>query len=235
MPVKMPSLLELLKSGVHFGHHTSKWHPNMKKYIFTERSDIHIIDLEKTIKQFQQALDFLEKTAEKGGKILLFGTKKQIASKIKEKAESIGMPYVIDKWVGGTLTNWSVIFRQIKKMKKMEEEKEKGDWEKYTKKEQIILRDKLDRLNKLFGGLRSLEKPPQAVFLVDMKEGKTAILECRKVDIPTVALCDTNADPSKVTYPIPANDDALKALNIMVDLIAEAVALGTAKFEKKDQ
>ena len=232
MSVEIPSLLTMLESGMHFGHRVSRWHPKMKQYIFTARTGVHIIDLKQTAEKLKSAMDFLESSASKGEKVLLVGVKRQLKDTLKEKAESFGISYVSEKWVGGTVTNWTVIFRQIKKMQKMREEKEKGEWNKFTKKEQLILQEDLDRLNHQFGGLRALEKVPRAVFFFDMKESKNAVSECRGKGIATVALCDTNTNPDLVDYPIPANDDAIKSLNLVLALVCSAITRGKMSYEK---
>ncbi len=232
MSVEIPSLLTMLESGMHFGHRVSRWHPKMKQYIFTTRTGVHIIDLKRTAEKLKSALDFLESVTSKGEKVLLVGIKRQLKDKLKERAENGGISYVSEKWVGGTITNWTVIFRQIKKMQKMQEEKEKGEWNKFTKKEQLILQKNLDRLNHQFGGLRTLEKVPRAVFFFDMKESKNAVSECREKGIATVALCDTNTNPELVDYPIPANDDAIKSLDLVLALVCDAITHGKMSYEK---
>lgn len=230
--IELPSLLEMLKSGVHFGHQTSRWHPKMKPFIFTNRNDIHIIDLEQTQKYLRTALDFIYNIATEGGEVLLVGTKKQIKDIIKDAAKVATSPVVTDKWVGGTFTNYKTIFKLIKKLEKLEKQKVKGELTRYTKKEQLNLQKEHDHLMFKVGGIRQLTKLPKAIFVVDIKEEKTAVNEARKKGIPIVAICDSNVDPGKVDYPIPGNDDAVKAVGMIVDLVARTIKAGKEEFAK---
>jgi len=230
--IELPSLLEMLKSGVHFGHQTSRWHPKMKPFIFTSRNDIHIIDLEQTKKYLRTALDYIYNVTAGGEEVLLVGTKKQIKDIVKEAAKVAESPVVIDKWVGGTFTNYKTIFKLIKKLEKLEKQKAKGGWDRYTKKEQLNLQKEYDNLLFKVGGIRQLTKLPKAIFVVDIKEEKTAVNEARKKGIPIVAICDSNVDPSKVDYPIPGNDDAVKAVSMMLDLVARTIKAGKEEFAK---
>jgi len=222
----IPSLLEMLKSGAHFGHSRSKWHPKMEPYIFTTRSGVHIINLEKTAEELAKALEFVKKTVANNGKILFVGTKKQAQPIVKKYAEEVKMPYIVSRWMGGTLTNFAVINKLVERMKKMRSEKETGGWQKYTKKEQIKLQRELDQLNEMAGGMVDLVKKPEALFIVDIKKERTALREANKVNLPVVALCDTNVDPTGIKYIIPANDDATKTIEMVAKLIAEAVKEG---------
>lgn len=224
--MKLPSLLKMLKAGLHFGHKESKRHPSMKDYIFTAKAGIHIINLEKTQKLLQEALDFAKKQVAEGKNILLVGTKSQVKKILKKTAEEISMPYVTEKWVAGTLTNWPVISRQVRKIKKMIEEKEKGEWEKYTKKEQQQKKSELSQKQVVYQGLLNLEKIPDIVFLIDTKEEKTALNEAVRKKIPLVAICDTNSNSNLIDYPIPANDDATLGLQMIMDLMVNAVKDG---------
>lgn len=232
MPIEIPSLEDLLKAGIHFGHRISKWHPKMEPYIFTVRNNVHIINLEKTREKLEEALKFVEDLSAKGSTILFVGTKKQAQGVVQKNAETCGMPYVIEKWVGGTITNFPVISRQIKKLKKMEEEKEKGEWVKYTKKEQLDLERELVRLKTLFGGISELTKLPDCLFIVDIKEEKTAVREANRKAVPVVAIVDTNANPNLTTYSIPANDDAIKSIEFIVSLISSAILEGKKRREQ---
>lgn len=223
----------MLKSGVHFGHQTSRWHPKMRPFIYAHRNDVHIIDLEKTQALLQQALQFVSDKVVAGGDILFVGTKKQVKDIIRQAAQVAGSPYVSEKWVGGTFTNFGTIVKLIRKLEKLEKQKEKGEWSKYTKKEQLDLEKEYQNLLNKVGGIRQMVKLPSAVFVVDIKEEKTAVMESRKKQIPIVALCDTNVDPSKVDYPIPANDDAVKSVALMTQLIAETVKSGKEEAARK--
>ncbi len=230
--VQIPSLLEMLKHGVHFGHQTSRWHPKMEPFIFTTRNGVHIINLEKTVQYLERALDFLQKQAASGADILLVATKKQAREMVKKAAEELNLPYVVDKWVGGTFTNFKTIAQLIKKLDKLEAQKEKGEWSRYTKKEQLRLAREYEKLLAKVGGIRTLKKIPDVMFVIDIKEEKTAVAEARKVGVPIVALVDTNANPDLVDYPIPANDDAVRSLELMVGLIKEAIKLGQEEAAK---
>lgn len=233
--MKLPTIEELLKAGVHFGHKTSKWHPSMGDFIFGERREIHIINLRKTLKCLEESLQFITQTVSQKGVVLIIGTKKQVQKKVKEIAEETGMPYVNAKWIGGTVTNWPIIKRQITKLKKAREEKERGEWQKYTKKERVMLQRELDRLIEKYAGIESLEKPPEVLFIVDCKESKTVLREARLKSIPIVALCDTNVDVRKIDHPIPSNDDAVKSLNLMLDLLKQAILEGKEKVSNESQ
>lgn len=219
----LPSLEELLKKGVHFGHKTSKRHPKMSPFIFTKRNGVHVIDLEATVEKLQEALAFVEKIVKADGTILFIGSKKQAKEVVKAAAESCGMPYIIGRWLGGTFTNFDNIVNLTKKLDTLSKDKEEGVWERYTKKEQVTLDKQLNKLEDTVGGIRKMKQLPQAVFVVDIKKEKTAVLEANKVKLPIIAMTDTNTNPDFVQYPIPANDDAIKSIEIMTGLIAQAV------------
>jgi small subunit ribosomal protein S2 len=227
----LPSLLEMLKAGVHFGHQTSRWHPKMRPFIFTSRNDIHVINLETTQKLLQQALDFLYEQVSQGGEVLLVGTKKQIRGIVRQAAQDSGSPYVVEKWVGGTFTNFKTIFKLIKKLEKLEKQKEKGEWKRYTKKEQLDLDREYLSLQQKVGGIRQMSRLPAAVFVVDIKEEKTAVAESRKKNIPIVAICDTNTNPDLVDFPIPGNDDAVRSVELLVNLVSQVIK--AAREERK--
>jgi small subunit ribosomal protein S2 len=231
--VNLPSLMEMLKSGVHFGHQKSRWHPKMKPFIFAQRSDVHIIDLEKTYEQLEKAINLIINETTNGGEVLFIGTKKQVKEIVRQAAQSAGSPYVIEKWVGGTFTNFNTIIKLIRKLEKLEKQKEKGEWNKYTKKEQLELEKQYQNLIKKVGGIRQMIKLPNLVFVVDIREEKTAVTEAKKKRVPIIALCDTNVDPSKVTLPIPANDDAVKSVELITNVIAAAVSFGKQEYMKK--
>lgn len=218
-----PNILDLLKAGFHFGHKTSKWHPSMAKFILGEKKDVHIIDLKKSIECLKTALEFIQKTISQGGIILLVGTKEQVKDKIKEAGQEVKMPYVNNKWISGTITNWPVVKKQILKLKKRREEKQKNEWSKYTKKEQLLLQKEMEKLEQLYGGIADLEKMPDIIFILDCKKNKTAIHEASLKKVPIIAVCDTDVNIKQITYPIPANDDAIKSTNLILDLIKNSI------------
>ena len=224
--VKIPTLLEMLKAGVHFGHQVSRWHPKMAKYIFGKRNGINVIDLEKTQEKLEEALNFIKDAAQKGSVILFLGTKKQAQEIVKKYAKECGAPYITERWLGGTVTNFKVISKVLKKLKKVEAQKESGEIKKYTKKEQLVITREAEKMDNLIGGIKDLEKIPDVLFVVDVKKNSTAIKEAKIKKIPIVAFCDTNINPEIVDYPIPANDDATKSIEMIVSLVAEAVKEG---------
>ncbi len=230
----MPSLLEMLKAGAHFGHRQSKWHPKMEPYIFTVRSGVHIINLEKTAEELAKALEFVKKTVAGGGKVLFIGTKKQAQPIVKKYAVAAETPYVIGRWMGGTLTNFSIIIKLVKKLKEMRRQQETGEWAKYTKKEQVGLKKEFDKLETMVGGLELLDKKPDALFIIDVKKEKTAVAEATKTGVPIVALCDTNVNPQGISYVIPANDDATKTIELITRLLAEAVKEGRSESQEHE-
>lgn len=232
---KIPTLEELLKAGVHFGHNKSKWHPKMGPSIFTEKNKVHIINLEKTQEQLEKALSFVEDVAAKGGTILFLGTKKQAQKIVKDAAISCNMPYITERWLGGTFTNARSILNLVKNYKKMKEERESGKLGRYTKKEQLIFTRKLDKQEPLIGGIENMTKIPDAIFIVDVKHDKTSLVEAQKVNVPVVALCDTNINPTKIDYPIAANDDAVKSIELITNLVAQAVKDGQAKAKQQQE
>lgn len=227
--ISVPSLLDMLKAGVHFGHLTSKWHPKMQPFIFTSRSGVHIINLEATRQQLERGLRFVSDVVANGGTILFVGTKKQIAEKIKKSAESVDMPYVHQRWIGGMLTNYTVISKMIKRHQELGQILAAGKLENATKKERLMLEREFVRLEEVVGGISKLQKIPDVIFMIDLKREKTALREASKVGVPIVALCDTNVNPEQVAYPIPGNDDAVGALGMIIDLITESVKEGLAR------
>ncbi len=231
--MKLPTLLELLEAGVHFGHQTSKRYPKTKPYIFGIRNGIHIINLEKTVEKLKEALDFIKEVSKKNGTILFLGTKKQAKDIIKKSAQEVNMPYITERWLGGTFTNLSTIVKNVKKMKKMEEEKEKGEFKKYTKKEQLKFEKEIEKLKKLFEGLRELNKLPEAIFIVGINEEETAEKEAVKKKVPIISIIDTNSKPQNVAYPIPANDDGIRSIKMIVDLVVEAIKEGKSVVDNK--
>lgn len=230
---KVPELLSMMKAGVHFGHSTSRWHPKMAPFIFAVRQGIHIVDLELTAKQMQTALDFIEEITSQGKEVLWVATKKQAQGIIKKYAEETHSPYVVEKWLGGTFTNFHTIQNLLKKFDKLEKQKLDGTFQKYTKREQLEFDREIERLQYLVGGIRQLKNLPGAVFMIDTKEDKTARLEASKIKIPIVAITDTNINPTSIDYPIPGNDDAVKAIELYCLAVAEAIKIGKAKYEKE--
>lgn len=222
------SMKALLESGVHFGHRTHKWHPAMKPYIFTERNSIHIIDLQKTVKALEQAYNVVRDTVAEGGTILFVGTKRQAQETVQAEAQRAGMPYVTARWLGGMLTNWRTIRQRINELERLERMRDRGDFDRITKKEGLILARKIERLEMLLGGIRNMTKPPELLFVVDVRREDTAIHEANLLKIPVIALVDTNCDPRQIDYVIPSNDDAIRAIKLLVGKIADAVIEGKA-------
>ena len=210
------SMKALLESGVHFGHRTHKWHPAMKPYIFTERNSIHIIDLQKTVKALEQAYNVVRDTVAEGGTILFVGTKRQAQETVQAEAQRAGMPYVTARWLGGMLTNWRTIRQRINELERLERMRDRGDFDRITKKEGLILARKIERLEMLLGGIRNMTKPPELLFVVDVRREDTAIHEANLLKIPVIALVDTNCDPRQIDYVIPSNDDAIRAIKLLV-------------------
>ena len=232
---KIPTIKDLTESGVAFGHKTTKRHPKMIPFLDKIQGTIHLINLEKTREKIEEALKFLEDLAKNQGVVLFVGTKQIAREIVKKYAEECSMPYVINKWVAGTLTNFEIINQLIKKCLKMNEEKQKGEWNKYTKKEILELERELQRLEKMVGGLKSLEKIPDALYVVDVLKEKTAIRESARKKIRTVAIVDTNVNPEIITYPIPANDDASKSIDLITNLVAQAIKQGREKILKTEK
>jgi small subunit ribosomal protein S2 len=220
------SMKHLLEAGVHFGHQTRRWNPKMKKYIFTERNGIYIIDLQQTLQLIETAYNFIRDLVREGGIILFVGTKKQAQEAIKENALRCGMPYVTNRWLGGTLTNWVTISKRIEKLKEMEEMEAAGEIDELPKKEATRVRHKLAKLRRNLEGLRDMDRLPDAVFIIDPRKENIALKEARKMEIPVVAVVDTNCDPDLVDYVIPGNDDAIRAANLISKIIANAVLEG---------
>lgn len=227
-------LKQLLESGAHFGHQTRRWNPKMKKYIFGVRGGIHIIDLVQTGALLEDALKFVTKTTENGGDILFVATKRQAKNVVKDAAVSAGMPYVTERWLGGMLTNWGTISKRITRLKQLEEQKASGEMEaNYNKKEVGVLTEEIAKLTHVFAGVKDMKGMPAAVFVVDAPHENTAILEARRLNIPVIAFADTNANPDLIDYPIPANDDAIKAVTVITKMVADAASAGKAKYAAK--
>ncbi|MHD0397887.1 30S ribosomal protein S2 [Staphylococcus simulans] len=220
------SMKQLLEAGVHFGHQTRRWNPKMKKYIFTERNGIYIIDLQKTVKKVDEAYNFLKQVSEDGGKVLFVGTKKQAQESIKNEAERAGQFYVNQRWLGGILTNYKTISKRVKRISEIEKMEEDGLFEVLPKKEVVEIKKEYDRLIKFLGGIRDMKSMPQALFVVDPRKERNAIAEARKLRIPIVGIVDTNCDPDEIDYVIPANDDAIRAVKLLTGKMADAILEG---------
>lgn len=218
---KLPSLEEMLKAGMHFGHRTSRWHPKMEPFIFGKRNNIYIIDLEKSQKQLKNAIEFMQNLVQENKSILFVGTKKQVQKPLKEVAQELNMPYVVEKWLGGFLTNFAVVKKSIKRYLDLKEQQESGKLDKYTKKEKLDFEREIEKMESKLGGLSGLKKLPDALFVWDIREEETAIVEARKKNIPIIAICDTNVNPELVNYPIACNDDATKAVKLVLDTIKD--------------
>ena len=220
------SMKQLLEAGVHFGHHTRRWNPKMAEYIFTERNGIYIIDLQKTVKKLEEAYNFVRDVAAEGGDILFVGTKKQAQESIKEEAERVGMYYVNARWLGGMLTNFTTIKTRIERLAQLRKMEEDGTFDLLPKKEVVKLNLEIERLEKYLGGIKNMKKLPKAIFIVDPRKERNAVAEARKLNIPIVAIVDTNCDPDEIDYVIPGNDDAIRAVKLIAGAMANAVLEG---------
>jgi small subunit ribosomal protein S2 len=227
--VKIPSVLEMLQAGTHFGHQVAKRHPKMAPFIFTHRNGVHVIDLEKTQEKMKEVLEVVKKMAAEGKVILFASTKPQAREIVKQAAIDCGMPYLVDRWLGGLITNFYEIKKLISKYLKMKEEKTTGEWEKYTKKEQKDFEKQLGDMDKTLGGLASLTRLPDVLFVPALQGEKTAVLEANRMGVPIIGIADTNANPYKATYFIPANDDAVNSIRLVVNLVSEAIKEGKAE------
>jgi len=225
---------ELLEAGAHFGHQKSAWNPKMKPYIYQERNRMHIIDLSKTVKKIEEAYQFVRGLAAEGKKILFVGTKQQAKECIEEQAKRCGAFYVNTRWLGGFLTNFSTIKKSIEKLHSLERQKEQGLWETLPKKEEMTLRRKMEKLERNLKGVKEINELPGAIFVVDLRVEETAVREARKLNIPIVAIVDSNCDPTLVDYPIPANDDAIKSIRLITTKIADAIIEGKALLKEKE-
>ena len=217
---------QLLEAGVHFGHHTRRWNPKMAEYIFTERNGIYIIDLQKTVKKVEEAYNFVRELAENGEEILFVGTKKQAQDSIKEEAERVGMYYVNARWLGGMLTNFSTIKTRIDRLAQLRKMEEDGTFALLPKKEVVKLNLEIEKLEKYLGGIKNMKKLPAALFIVDPRKERNAVAEARKLNIPIIAIVDTNCDPDEVDYVIPGNDDAIRAVKLIAGTISNAIIEG---------
>ena len=220
------TLSQLLEAGVHFGHHTRRWNPKMASYIFGKRNNIHIINLEKTVPMLYEALDAIQSIAKNGGKFLFVGTKRAASDLIAQAATNCGQYYVNHRWLGGMLTNWETVSNSIKKLKSLEERIETGEINSLTKKERLQIERQKEKLDLNLGGIKNMNGIPDAMFIVDTNKESIAILEANNLNIPVIAICDTNSNPSGVDYPIPGNDDALRAISLYCDLVAASILKG---------
>ncbi len=220
------SMKALLESGVHFGHQTRRWNPKMSKFIFTARNGIHIIDLQKTMQRIKLAYNAMKELSQNGGKIMFVGTKKQAQSAIVEYAEKCGMYYVSERWLGGLLTNFKTVSNSIHRLKELEKMKESGIWDAETKKEILELQRELERKEKVFSGIKDMTKLPDALFIIDPKREAIAVNEAKKLGIPIFAVVDTNCNPDEIDYPIPGNDDAIRAIALFLNTMSRAIIEG---------
>ncbi|WLV25788.1 30S ribosomal protein S2 [Aciduricibacillus chroicocephali] len=217
------SMKQLLEAGVHFGHQTRRWNPKMKKYIFTERNGIYIIDLQKTVKKLDEAYNFVRDLAANGGSVLFVGTKKQAQDSVRDEATRSGMFFVNQRWLGGTLTNFQTIRKRVRRLKDIERMEEDGTFEVLPKKEVVELNKEKDRLVKFLGGIKDMDRLPDALFVIDPRKERIAIAEAHKLNIPIIAMVDTNCDPDEIDYVIPANDDAIRAVKLLTSKMADAI------------
>jgi small subunit ribosomal protein S2 len=228
------SMKALLESGVHFGHRTHKWNPAMKPYIFTERNGIHIIDLQKTVKALDHGYNLVRDTVAEGGTVLFVGTKRQAQDTIRDEAQRVEMPYVTTRWLGGMLTNWRTIRQRVNELDRLERMRDSGEFARITKKEALILQRKMDRLEYLLGGIRKMNAVPDLLFVVDVYRESTAVHEANLLQIPILAMVDTNCDPRNIDFIIPSNDDAIRAIKLLVGKMADAVLEGKAMRKEEE-
>ena len=227
-PAYSVDLKELLEAGVHFGHQARRWNPKMGEFIYTKREGVHIFDLGLTAKKLSEAMSFVKDLVSSGKEIVFIGTKRQATAIIKEEAVKVGAPYVAVRWLGGRITNWQQLKKSIDKLNDMEAKKEKGDYKKYTKRENVMIDKDIARLNHFLSGLRGLKEPPAAIFVVDVKKEEPAVKEAMLKEVAVVAMVDTNSDPNMADYIIPANDDAVSSIKLIVSKISKAYADGKA-------
>lgn len=231
--MKKVTIMDLLKNGVHFGHQAAKWHPRMKPYIFTTRSGVHIINLEKTLEHLESVTEMLKNMAAEGKTILFVGTKRQAKEIVKKYAVDCDMPYITERWLGGLFTNFVTVSRLMRKLTKLKAQKESGQLDKYTKKEQVAFGKEIAKLEKFVGGIENMNKLPDVVFVVGVREEKTAIREASKKRIPILAIVDTNVNPDDMKWIIAGNDDATKSLELIVSAVSEAIKDGRANLKVK--
>src|SRR5205823_1661633 len=229
------SMKQLLEAGVHFGHQTGRWNPKMQPFIFMDRNGIHIIDLQQTVTRLNDAYKFVEQLAANGESILFVGTKKQAQEAVAEEAKRCNMYYVSQRWFGGMLTNFQTIQSRIRYLRELETRRDRGDFDRLPKKEVQRLQDDIARLERILGGIKDMRRLPNAIFIIDTRKERTAVLEARRLEIPIIALADTNSDPDEIDYPIPANDDAIRAVRLLCAKIADAVIEGRRELEAQQK
>lgn len=229
------SMKALLESGVHFGHRTNRWHPKMQPYIFTERNGIHIIDLQQTVRSIREVYGIVSKVVANGGEILFVGTKRQAQQTVADEAERCGMPYVNERWLGGTLTNWPTIYLRIQELERLEKMQTSGEVNLLTKKEGLMIQRQIDRLHHRLSGLLTMKRVPQVLFVVDIGREEAAIHEANLLNIPVIAMADTNYDPRNIDYVIPSNDDAIRAIKLIVGTMANAVLEGKSARQEEEE
>lgn len=231
----IPSMEQLLEAGVHFGHQVRRWNPKMKPFIFTARDGVHVIDLGQTVDKLKEACEFVEGIGERGGKIIFVGSKKQARSIVVAEAKRAGAMHITERWIGGLLTNFEQTSKNIKKLKDLKANKEAGEFKERTKKEQLMIDRVISKLERFYGGVEEMVKLPDSIFVIDVRREENACREAVKKEVPVVAICDTNADLFLVSYPVPGNDDAIKAIKIVTEAIAGAYLSGRQKYEKKTE
>ena len=229
------SMKSLLETGVHFGHRTRRWNPKMRQYIFTERNGIHILDLQQTIVMIDDAYNFIRDTVANGGQVLFVGTKRQAQDTVAREASRAGQPYINQRWLGGTMTNWNTIRQRIDYLNTTEKRRDAGEFEGLKKKERLVMERELDKLNARLGGIRKMTRLPDALFIIDVNNEDTAMIEATKLGIPVVAMVDTNSDPDMVDYVIPANDDAIRAIKLICAKMADAALEGAAALKEANE
>ncbi len=229
------SMKQLLEAGVHFGHQTRRWNPKMQPFIFMARNGIHIIDLQQTVTRLNDAYRFVEQLTADGGTLLFVGTKKQAQEAVAEEAKRCGMFYVNQRWLGGMLTNFKTMQSRINYLRDLETRRDRGDFERLPKKEALKMQDEIARLERILGGIKDMRRLPSAIFIIDTRKERTAVLEARRLEIPVIALADTNVDPDEMDYPIPANDDAIRAVRLLCAKIADAAVEGRRELEAKQK
>ncbi|GER86778.1 30S ribosomal protein S2 [Dictyobacter vulcani] len=229
------SMKQLLEAGVHFGHQTRRWNPKMQQFIFMDRNGIHIIDLQQTVTRLNDAYKFVEQLVADGGTLLFVGTKKQAQEAVAEEAKRCGMFYVNQRWLGGMLTNFKTIQSRITYLRDLEMRRDRGDFERLPKKEVQHMQDEILRLERILGGIKDMRRLPSAIFIIDTRKERTAVMEARRLEIPIIALADTNCDPDEMDYPIPANDDAIRAVRLLCAKIADAAVEGRRELEAQQK
>ncbi|MDC3063479.1 30S ribosomal protein S2 [Alphaproteobacteria bacterium] len=226
MTIPTFTMRQLLEAGIHFGHHTRRWNPKMEEFIFGDRNNIHIINLEKTVPMLHTALEIIHEIAKKGGKILFVGTKRSASEIVASSALNCGQFYVNHRWLGGMLTNWETVSKSIKRLKELESKIESGEINNLTKKEKLNIERSKEKLELNLGGIKNMPDLPDAIFVVDINKEAIAVQEAKKLNIPVIAICDTNTDPSNIDYPVPGNDDAVRSISLYCDLIGSAILSG---------